>query len=216
MEESALTRTFEMLVERLTAMESTAEQVVAGLHGLAAGQEQLFKAAALNAQREVYVLPESGVHHTFTNAIAGQRTFPSVSVSWYLGEDDGGPVKQFRPHPTTSVFFTCPELSPQDTAEITKRAQAVVDDPAYDPAAGLGGVRSIHICMSDEYRGMLEIRMKRGDQLAVWWDEWLDTAWRMVDGVQGVGPMDDAHVLVDPGHYPDEWLIQVHSTIHGM
>jgi hypothetical protein len=212
MEESALTRTFDMLVERLTALESTAEQMVAGLNGLTAGQEQLLKAAALNAQRGVYVLPESGVHRTFTNAIAGERTFPSVSVSWYTGEDDDGPVQQFRPHPTTSVFFTRPEfeLSPQDTAEITKRARAVVDDPAAP-----GGVRSIHICISDEYYpGMLEIRMKRGGQLAVWWDEWLDIAWRMVDGVQGVGPMDDAHVLIDPGHYPDEWLIQVHSTLH--
>ena len=193
-----------MLVERLTALESTAEKVVAGLNGLAAlaaGQEKLIKAAALNAQRGVYVLPESGVHHTFTNAIAGERTFPSVSVSWYTGEEDGGPVQQFRPHPETSVFFTCPELSPQDTVEITRRARALVDDHAPD------GVRTVRICFSDDFPGMLEIRMKRRGQLAAWWDEWLDIAWRLVDGVQGVGPMDFAHVLVDPGHYPDEWLI---------
>lgn len=190
MNDSVLARTFEMLVERLTALETSSEAVMAG-------QDRLMKAQALAAQREVRVVADSGLHLTFTDALVGDRVLPEADVNYYGIED--GLVQAFPPHKLTSVMFECPPdwdaRQDEYLAVLTARAETLVAKP---------GVSGVRLARPDEYEGFLELRVVT-DGRALWWDEALALVLPMVEGV-----LPDAnarpYVLIDPGHFPDNWL----------
>ena len=60
---------------------------------------------------------------------------------------------------------------------------------------------------SDEYGGMLELRMATPDidTRALWWDEWVNAAAGILDSVMPLG--DEVYVILDPGHHYDDWLL---------
>ena len=199
-EEGPLTRTFEMLVERLSELEATTRRLADGMDRLSAEQSRLARAAQLSAQRAVRIRSESGLHCVFRDAIAGERVVPKVDVNMYGLED--GEMHSFDACLVASVFVPCPGNWSDNVDEYLSKMENNFVATAKSPVQGL-----YVFGPSDAYGGMLELRLvtPEADTRALWWDEWVDAAAGIVDSLMPLG--DEVFVILDPGHGYDDWLL---------
>lgn len=202
--ESALTGVFEMLVERMSGLESAAEQLSSAVAGLAAGQARLLKTEQLKTQRDTRVVAESGLNLTFARALAGEHTVPFVHVRYYAADLGDGEISAFGPWNTASVDIRLPgdfsERREEYIALLGSRARHIVQDRAW-------GVARVQMDRAEDDLGRLHIFLT-GKRRALWWDEWLAAVLDMVSGI--VEDTGTPWIELDPGLYPDSPFIDVH------